>query len=135
MDYNFKLKMIGYYTGDNQTMKPEKRFVKEAETMATLLDLTFSNSFKENNLEKVADKHFIEALKGNAVYFFEDENKYLIAYYHLNHMVRFSHVVKNPDCFVQSPLCVQSFFIPGEAIPITNEPNTHFFFKEKYSVS
>ena len=121
MNYsNIKLKLIGYYTGENQNMNPEKRFPSEAEELANLLAKTFNETFASVNIDRLNDRTFVESLSSSSVYIFKDEEKNLYAYFPKKQMARLSSVMYDKKNIRQVPLELKSWFVPGSKITLLN---------------
>lgn len=117
MNFDFKIKLIGYYTGEKQNMNPEKRFQDEAEKLAELLERTFAETFSSIDTDKLGDKRFVESLSSNTVYIFKDEDKNLYAYYPTKQIARLSSVIYDSNNINKTPFEYSSWFLPGEKIP------------------
>lgn len=117
MDYNFKLRLIGYYTGEKQNMNPEKRFPAEAEKLANLFGKTFNDTFSSVDIDQTNDKKFVESLSSNTVYIFKDEDRNLYAYYPKKQIVRLSSVIYDRKAVCKIPIEYKSWFVPGNKIP------------------
>lgn len=109
MNFNAKLRLIGFYNKPNQDMMPEDCFVKEAETMAALLYTSFS-SLLDN---KDTDSFFREILTGNTVFILKNEDNWLFAYYPKKQIARISNVIFNKKHINSIPLKYKSWFVPG----------------------
>lgn len=118
MDFNFRLRLIGYYTGEKQNMNPEKRFPAEAKELAGLFGKTFSDTFSSVDIDQIRDKKFIESLSSNTVYIFMDEDKNLYAYYPKKQKVRLSSVFYDRRDINKTPTEYKSWFVPGSKIPL-----------------
>lgn len=119
MEWNIKLKLIGYYTGEKQNMYPEKRFVEEASKLNDLLGQTFQLTFEplpaEIN-EHTAD--FIKSLSENSVYIFKDEDKNLYAWFKAKGIARISQVVYDKQSILPIPEEYTSWFVLGSRIEL-----------------
>ena len=117
MDNNFKLRIIGYYTGEKQNMNPEKRFPAEAEELANLFGKTFSDTFSSVEIDQISDKKFVKSLSSNTVYIFQDEDRNLYAYYPKKQIARLSSVFYDRKNINKIPIVYKSWFVPGNKIP------------------
>lgn len=76
MEFNFKMRLIGYYNKPNQNMREEQELVDDALQLAKLLERSFS--FLQ---EDVQDQPlFLSILKGNTVFILKGEDCKLYAY-------------------------------------------------------
>ena len=114
MDFNTKLRIIGFYNKPNQDMKPEDCFVEEANTMASLLSISFSSLL--NNEE--TDTFFKGFIEGNSVFILKNEDNWLLAYYPKKQLVRISNVIFNKKHINSVPFKYKSWFVPGCPIEV-----------------
>lgn len=117
MNFDIKLKLVGYYSGEKQNMYPEKRFVEEAANLNELLEKTFQQTFSgegETVSEDVAT--FYESFLKDCVYIFKDENKNLYAWFRAKHIARISQVKYDRNSIIPIPIEFQSWFVLGEPI-------------------
>ena len=89
MDFDFKMRLIGFYNTPKQNMKEEECRLIEAEELANLLGETFRNltHFVSDDLV------FKSVLKGNTVFILKDEENNLYAYYPYKRIARLTDVV------------------------------------------
>ncbi len=111
MDFNFKIRLLGYYNFENQTLNPESIHKEDAEVLAELLDDSFSNFL--NDVE-IIDNQFLEAFKGRGVFIFKDERNHLYAYSPSTHIVRISNVKYDRKVINIVDLSYKNWFVPGE---------------------
>lgn len=116
MDFNFKMRLIGFYNKIGQNMVPEALFVEDAETLAPL----FSKSFDSLISNPGVDDVFKSVIKGNSVFILKGENGKLYAYYPSKNIARISKVRYNKQDVTVVPLTYKGWFIPGDDIPIIN---------------
>ena len=72
-NFNFKIRLLGYYNFPNQTMKPEEAYVNDAEELAPLLRMSLE-SVKDN---PCADDYIKDVIDNPAVFIFKDEENKL----------------------------------------------------------
>lgn len=89
MDFNFKIRLLGFYNEENQRMDEEKFKKEEAKLLAELLDKSFSE------IDSDVDTSFVTALKGNGVFIFRDAKYNLYAYYPHKHLAKITEVRYN----------------------------------------
>ena len=129
MNFDIKLKLVGYYSGDKQNMYPEKRFIEEAAKLNELLEKTFQQTFSgESGIVSEDVATFYESFLKDSVYILKDEDKNLYAWFKAKHIARISRVKYDRDCIIPIPIEFQSWFVLGEPIP-KNETTNRFFDK------
>lgn len=116
MNLNIKLKLIGYYSNENQNMQPEKRFIEEAKQLNDLLEQSFQLTFANHSESNELNDDFIASLSRNSVYILKDTDKNLYAWFKQKQIARISHVVYDKT-IKPIPVAYQSWFLLGEAIP------------------
>ena len=117
MDFDFKIRLLGYYHLNNQKMNPEDTYVDDAERLAKLLEKSFANIVNDKN---VTDAKFLEAFKGKGVFIFKDERSNLYAYSPSMHLARISNVKYNKNVIMQVDFSYKKWFIPGEPFSVLN---------------
>lgn len=116
MNFDFKIRLLGYYNSENQTMNPESIHVEDAERLAKLLDDSFSEFLND---ERVVDNRLLEAFKGKGVFIFKDERSHLYAYSPSTHIARISDVKYDRRVINIVDLSYKNWFVPGELFVIT----------------
>lgn len=114
MDFNAKLRLIGFYNKPDQNMKCEDSFVEEANTLASLLGVSFASLLDNEE----TDTFFKEVLTGNVVFILKNEDNWLFAYYPKKQIARISRVVFNKNDINSVPLKYKSWFVPGYPVEI-----------------
>lgn len=122
MDWKIKLKMIGYYTGEQQNMYPEKRFVDEAAKLNDLLTQSFQLTFATFPVEvNEENANFYKSLSNKSVYIFKDSDKNLYAWFKEKKLARISHVIYDKEHILPIPTAFTSWFMLGESIPLRSD--------------
>ena len=116
MNYNLSMKLLGYYTGDNQFMKPETRFPDEAVVLAELFKKTFDATFTLDVLASIEEKQFIEDFSGNTVFILRDYDGDLYAYYPFEGKARLSGVNYSKNTIKFVPRYMGAWFTLGSKI-------------------
>lgn len=116
MDFDFKIRLLGYYNFNNQNMNPESIHIEEADILAKLLDKSFAEFANDKN---TTDIKLLEAFKGKGVFIFKDERNHLYAYSPSTHMARISDVEYNKKAINVVDLSYKKWFIPGELFEIS----------------
>lgn len=120
-NFNFKIRLLGYYNFPNQTMKPEEAYVNDAEELAPLLRMSLE-SVKDN---PCADDYIKDVIDNPAVFIFKDEENKLYAYFTGTGIARITNVFYNKNSIKQVPLKYKRWFIPGRPIQLIEEnPNS-----------
>lgn len=128
MDFNFKIRLLGFYNEENQRMDEEKFKKEEAKLLAELLDKSFSE------IDSDVDTSFVTALKGNGVFIFRDAKYNLYAYYPRKHLAKITEVRYNKKVINEVDLNYKEWFVPGHPFVIkstsTNVVNFYSLTKE-----
>ena len=106
------LRLLGYYSGPNQSMSSESEKVEEAQVLSELLSKTFDDIQDVNQDEK-----FENALK-SAVFLLRDRESNLYAYWHKEKIARLTGVIFNRENLVMLPLEYKNWFTPGDKLII-----------------
>lgn len=122
MDFDFKMRLIGFYNTPKQNMKEEECRLIEAEELANLLGETSRNltHFVSDDLV------FKSVLKGNTVFILKDEENNLYAYYPYKRIARLTDVVYDKRNVTPVPLRYKAWFVPGERIYVRKERKDTF---------
>lgn len=114
MDFNFKLRLIGYYNKPEQNIRPDIKEPEAASELASLLESSFKLLVENANVDDV----FRSVLKGNTVFILKNEKGWLYAYCPYRNIARINGVVYNKYDITPVPLIYKGWFIPGENIPL-----------------
>ena len=109
-----KLRLIGYYSSQNQKMNPETEKIQEALALAPLLRASIESLW--NNPK--TDLDFKKTISTPTVFIFKDENGSLSAYFTKDNIARVTGVVYNRQFIVQAPFMYKAWFIPGQIISL-----------------
>ena len=125
---DLSLRLLGYYNEEGQEMSEETIYPQEAEELASLLDVTFSDISTINNEDVInQDEGFSEALK-TGVFVMRDRDSHLYAYWPLKKIARISGVLYNREAINTLPLEYKSWFAPGDALVISQKGSTNVDF-------
>lgn len=114
MEFNFKMRLIGYYNKPNQNMREEQEQVEDALLLAKLLERSFS--FLQ---EDVQDQPlFLSILKGNTVFILKGEDGKLYAYYPYKKIARITKVKYVKADVTPMPFEYKAWFVPGQEISV-----------------
>lgn len=116
MNYNLTMKLLGYYSSENQFMKPETRFPDEVVQLATLFKKTFDETFTEDMLSTIKEKQFVEDFNGNTVFILRDWDGDLYAYYPREGTARISGVNYRKNTITFVPRYMGAWFTLGSKI-------------------
>lgn len=122
MDFDMKMRLIGYYNKPNQNMNEEAIWVDDAQKLAQLLGATFSQLVRNDNVDAV----FKSVLKGNTVFILKGEDGNLYAYYPYKKMARLTDVRYVKRDVTPVPLKYKTWFVPGQEIVVWRERNIRF---------
>lgn len=112
MEFNFKLRLLGFYHFPNQDMKPETERVEEAKELARLLNASVGSLMKNPD----TDKELKEIIKDGAVFIFKDEKSNLYGFFTKNRTARITGVKFSKGAILQVPLKYKAWFYPGRPI-------------------
>ena len=112
MEFNFKMRLLGYYNTDNQRMNEENFRKDDAKVLASLFDKTFAN------IPDNADVLFAQALRGHGVFIFRDNDYNLYAYYPYEHIARITEVRYSANAIIKASPGYKKWFVPGEPFVI-----------------
>ncbi|OUP31197.1 hypothetical protein [Bacteroides sp. An19] len=112
MEFNFKMRLLGYYNTDNQRMNEENFRKDDAKVLASLFDKTFAN------IPDNADVLFAQALRGHGVFIFRDNDYNLYAYYPYEHIARITEVRYSVNAIIKASPGYKKWFVPGEPFVI-----------------
>ncbi len=116
LEGNFRL--VAYYSGETQNMKPELKYVNEAEFLIKpRIKATFQNLLSRKHL--ILDKQFVSCLDKRTVFTFEDEEGHLFSYFPIEDRVRISNIRINKAAR-RPPYQVKTAFKLGEPWHIIN---------------
>ena len=112
IDLSIKMRLIGYYMSDDQFMRSEAVFPKEAEALAEL----FKESFNSLTTNRYIDEEMRTVLAGNTVFILKGENGHLYGYYPKFNIARITQV-----CYVKNAVTpinpkYKRWFVPGDRI-------------------
>lgn len=125
---DLSLRLLGYYNEEGQEMSEETIYPQEAEELASLLDVTFSDISTINNEDVInQDEGFSDALK-TGVFVMRDRESHLYAYWPQKKIARITGVLYNRDAINILPLEYKSWFAPGEALVISQKGSTNVDF-------
>lgn len=112
MEFNFKIRLLGFYHFPNQDMKPETERVEEAKDLARLLNASVGSLMKNPDTEK----ELKEIIKDGAVFIFKDEKSNLYGFFTKNRTARITDVKFSKGAIIQVPLKYKAWFYPGRPI-------------------
>lgn len=112
MDFNFKLRLLGYYQFKNQKMNPEELRVEDAQQLAPLLSASLDSILTNPQ----ADEFIKKAIAGNAVFIFKDEAGQLYAFHTTSKNAKLTSVRYSKDIINVVPLKYKRWFVPGNPI-------------------
>ncbi len=104
-----KLKLLGYYRTEKQTMRPEEFRIDEAKDLSIKLNSSFAN---------VTDTDLLAIVDSNAVMIFRDSQHKLYAYFPSQKIARVTEVVYNPQSINKPLQKLAMWFVPGEPLVI-----------------
>ncbi len=114
-----KLRLIGFYNKPNQTMSDEITDADSANLLASLLKKSFDDLSQNDKVDAI----FKSILLGNTVFVLKDEDSNLYAYYPYKEKAKVTGVKYDKKSVTPVPLQYKGWFIPGEAISLTNPKN------------
>ena len=109
-----KIRLLGYYSGPNQVLYPERERVQEAKELAPLLEVSI-DSLSQN---PDTDDDIKRAILKPTVFVFKDEDDNLVAYFTRDKNARLTGVQYNKRSITIVPLKYKAWFIPGENIEL-----------------
>lgn len=112
MEFNFKIRLLGFYHFPNQDMKPETERVEEAKELARLINASVGSLMKNPD----TDKELKEIIKDGAVFIFKDEKSNLYGFFTKNRTARITGVKFSKGAILQVPLKYKAWFYPGRPI-------------------
>lgn len=112
MDFNFKIRLLGFYHFPNQDMKPETEYVEEAKELARLLNVSIGSLMKNPD----TDKELKVIIKDGAVFIFKDEKNNLYGFFTKNRTARITNVKFSKESIIQVPLKYKAWFYPGRPV-------------------
>ena len=77
MAFDFKMRLIGYYTGPKQVMKPEESFVEESKELARKFEKTITYLHDDPQV----DDSIKAVIDARTVFVFKNEDGTLYAYF------------------------------------------------------
>lgn len=111
-------RLVAYYSGETQNMKPELCYVDEAELLIKpRIKATFQNLLSRKHL--ILDQEFVNCLEKRTVFTFEDEEGHLFSYFPCEDRVRISNIRINRAAR-RPPYQVKTAFKLGEPWHIIN---------------
>lgn len=122
LDFNIKMRLIGYYNKPNQNMNEETVRVDEAQKLAQLLGATFLQLVRNDDVDAV----FKSVLKGNTVFILKGEDGNLYAYYPYRKMARLTDVRYVKRDVTPVPLKYKAWFVPGQEIAVWKVRKTSY---------
>lgn len=114
MEYNFKIRLLGFYHFPNQDMKPEMVYVEEARGLARLLSASIGSLVTNPD----TDKNLKNIIKDGAVFIFKDEKGNLYGFFTKNRTARITGVKYSKGSIIQVPLKYKAWFYPGRPIKL-----------------
>ena len=114
INLHIKMKLIGYYMSDDQFMRTEEIFPKEAEELAVLFQKTF-DSIPHN---KMIDDEMRKVFDGNTVFILKGEDGRLYGYYPKYNIARITRVHYVKPRVTPVPDNYKRWFYPGENFKI-----------------
>lgn len=108
MEYNFKIRLLGFYHFPNQDMKPEMVYVEEARGLARLLSASIGSLVTNPD----TDKNLKNIIKDGAVFIFKDEKGNLYGFFTKNRTARITGVKYSKGSIIQVPLKYKAWFYP-----------------------
>lgn len=115
--FDFKLRLLGYYSSSDQKMNPEEAYVSEAEELSSLLHASLV-SLVNNEL---TDDDIKEAILGTTVFIFKDNKNKLYAYFSGTGIARITNVSYSKKDIREVPLKYKRWFLPGDEIRLIDE--------------
>lgn len=112
MEFNFRIRLLGFYHFPNQDMKPETECIEEAKELARLLNASVGSLMKNPD----TDKELKEIIKDGAVFIFKDEKSNLYGFFTKNRTARITEVIFSKGAIIQVPLKYKAWFYPGRPI-------------------
>lgn len=118
MEFNFKMRLLGYYTSPNQVMKPEEELVDDAKVLADLLgksiDMLYQNPLVDDTMKSVITSRTVFVFKG-------EEDGHLYGYFTTDRIARISNVRYQKNFIKPVDLKYKRYFVPGEEIRLIND--------------
>ena len=115
MAFDFKMRLIGYYTGPEQVMKPEESFVEESKRLACKFEKTIAYLYDD----PLADESIKAVIEARTVFVFKDEDGKLYAYFTAEKTARITKVAYNRTFITQIPYKYKGWFVPGQKIVLS----------------
>lgn len=112
MAFDFKMRLIGYYTGPKQVMKPEESFVEESKELARKFEKTITYLHDDPQV----DDSIKAVIDARTVFVFKNEDGKLYAYFTTEKTARITSVTYNRTFINQIPYKYKGWFIPGQKI-------------------
>lgn len=112
MAFDFKMRLIGYYTGPKQEMKPEESFVEESKELARKFEKTITYLHDDPQV----DDSIKAVIDARTVFVFKNEDGKLYAYFTTEKTARITSVTYNRTFINQIPYKYKGWFIPGQKI-------------------
>ena len=117
MAFDFKMRLIGYYTGTEQVMKPEESFVEESKRLACKFEKTIAYLHDD----PLADESIKAVIEARTVFVFKDEDGKLYAYFTTEKTARITKVAYNRTFITQIPYKYKGWFVPGQKIVLSTD--------------
>lgn len=117
MAFDFKMRLIGYYTGPEQVMKPEESFVEESKRLACKFEKTIAYLHDD----PLADESIKAVIEARTVFVFKDEDGKLYAYFTTEKTARITKVAYNRTFITQIPYKYKGWFVPGQKIVLSTD--------------
>lgn len=130
LDFDIKMRLIGYYNKPNQSMNEETVRADEAQKLAQLLGATFSQFVRNDDVDAV----FKSVLKGNTIFILKGEDGNLYAYYPYKKMARLTDVRYVKRDVTPVPLKYKAWFVPGQEIVVWRERKTTLLKKVLHTI-
>ena len=130
-NFNFKLRLLGYYKFPNQTMNPETEFVEEAIELARLLASSIKSLLKNPD----TDKELKGVINDGAVLIFKDEKSHLYGFFTKDNSARITNVKFSKSALTQVPLKYKAWFYPGRPIRLIRTDENRIDNNQKNNIS
>lgn len=129
-EINNKFRLVAYYSGETQNMKPEMKYMSEADVIKPLIARSYKSLLSHK--EMIVDKTFVDCLDKRTVFTFEDEQGHLISYFPIEDRVRISNIRINKAAR-RPPYQVKTLFKLGDPWYIVNPTKIRQELKVKIS--
>lgn len=113
----YKLRLLGYYSYNNQVMYPESERIEEAKELASLLDTSIQSLYNNPN----TDEELKNVIISDTVFIFKDKHSNLYAYFTRDKIARLTNVQYSKTAITQVELKYKAWFYPGESIELIIE--------------